>query len=214
MNETKEQDLKLRIIEAAREVLLSEGYRNLSLRKIARRIGVSATSIYLYFKGKDDLVHALIEVAIERLNNQLENAVVKKSEPPAEKLQRLAQAYVDFALRHSREYQVIYLVSSDEMTRYPKEKFRKARKGYELVLEVLAEGVKAGVIEAEKPSIAAYTFWAQLHGVMSVVLSKRLDTRIDQNEFIEEAINHIISGYKQQGPLGQDSLEMDEINRS
>lgn len=209
MNETKKQDLKLRIIEAAREVLISKGYRNLSLRKIARKIGVSATSIYLYFKGKDDLVHTLIEEAIERLNKQLENAVVEDSNPPAAKLKTLAQAYVDFALRHPREYQVIYLVSSDEMTRYPKEKFRKARKGYGLVLDVLAEGVKAGMIEAEKPSIAAYTFWAQLHGVMSVVLSKRLDTRIDQNEFIEEAINHIISGYMQQG-----SLEMDELNQA
>lgn len=195
MEQAKKSNLKHRIVDAAREVLLAEGYRNLSLRKIAGSIDVSATSIYLHFENKDDLVHTLIGESIERLNNQLEVAAAKQGDPIA-KLERLAQAYVRFGMKHPREYQIIYLVSSDEMARYPKKKFREARKGYEIVINVLEEGKEAGLTEEPKPRIAAYTFWAQLHGVMSVVLSKRLDTRIKQNEFIEEAIEHIISGYR------------------
>lgn len=195
MEQTKETNLKQRIIDAARQVLLSDGYRNFSLRKIAREIDVSATSIYLHFEGKDDLVHSLMEEAIERLNNQLEKSGARHKDPIL-KLNALAHTYTAFALENPREYQVIYLISSEEMTRYPKEKFRKARKGYEIVTSALKEGVKAGLIAEEKPRMAAYTFWAQLHGVMSVVLSKRLDTRIKQEEFIEEAIDHIIKGYQ------------------
>lgn len=195
MDKTEDISLKQRIIDAARQVLLSEGYRNFSLRKIAREIDVSATSIYLHFENKDDLVHNLMEEAIERLNNQLEQSITDK-EDPISKLEALAHEYARFAQEYPREYQVIYLISSDEMTRYPKEKFRKARKGYEIVTNVLQEGVQAGLIAEEKPRMAAYTFWAQLHGVMSVVLSKRLDTRIDQQEFVDEAIDHIINGYQ------------------
>lgn len=195
MEETKDLSLKHRIIDGARQVLLSEGYRNFSLRKIAREIDVSATSIYLHFENKDDLVHNLMEEAIERLNNRLEQSIAEAGNPIA-KLDALAHEYASFALEYPREYQVIYLISSDEMTRYPKEKFRKARKGYEIVIKVLEEGVESGLIAEDKPRMAAYTFWAQLHGVMSVVLSKRLDTRIDQQEFIEEAIDHIIKGYQ------------------
>jgi len=187
--------LKQRIVEAARQVLLSDGYRNFSLRKIARTIDVSATSIYLHFENKDHLVHTLMEEAINRLNNQLRECVEPQTDPIA-KLEALAHEYADFALEYPREYQIIYLISSDEMTRYPKEKFREARKGYELVTSVLEEGVRSGLITEKKPRMAAYTFWAQLHGVMSVVLSKRLDNRIDQHEFIEEAIDHIIKGYQ------------------
>lgn len=88
------------------------------------------------------------------------------------------------------------MISSEEMTRYPKEKFRKARKGYEIVKDILEEGASSGLIVEKEPRMAAYIFWAQLHGVMSVVLSKRLDTRINQEAFIEEAINHIIKGYQ------------------
>jgi len=195
MAQTEEKSLKERIIDAARQVLLSDGYRNFSLRKIAREIGVSATSIYLHFENKDDLVHSLMEEAIERLNTQLE-AQIDTEKDPIIKLEALAREYIGFALNHPREYQVIYLISSDEMTRYPKEKFRKARRGYEIVISVFEQGVESGLIVEEKPRIAAYTFWAQLHGVMSVVLSKRLDNRIDQTEFIEEAIDHIIKGYQ------------------
>lgn len=195
MEGTKDISLKKRIIDAARQVLLSEGYRNFSLRKIARKIDTSATSIYLHFEDKDDLVHTLMGEAIERLNNQLEQQA-ENYDDPIQKLEALAREYVNFALEYPREYQVIYLISSDEMTRYPKEKFRKARKGYEIVTDVLQQGVESGLIAEEKPRIAAYTFWAQLHGVMSVVLSKRLDTRINQQEFIEEAIDHIINGYQ------------------
>lgn len=200
MEQVKKKGLKEQIIDAAREVLLSRGYRNFSLRKIAAEIGVSATSIYLHFENKDDLVHTLIDEAIEELNARLQASVVQ-GVGPLSKLNALAREYVRFALDHPREYRVIYLVSSEEMTRYPKEKFRRARKGYEIVTSVLREGVESGIITEEKPRIAAYTFWAQLHGVMSVVLSKRLDTRIDQNEFIEEAISHIIQGYQQRTSL-------------
>lgn len=194
MGKTGDADLKQKIVTAARKVLLADGYRNFSLRKVARQVDISATSIYLHFENKDELVHALMEEAIERLNLRLQEKVHSASDPLA-KLNALAHEYAAFALEHPREYQVIYLTSSDEMSRYPKEKFRKARKGYELVAQVLQEGAQRCQLKDTRPRIASYTFWAQLHGVMSVVLSKRLDRRIDQQEFINESIRHIMDGY-------------------
>lgn len=187
-------DLRQRLLDSARKILLEEGQRNFSLRKIARETGVSATSIYLHFESKDHLIHALMEESIERLNNKLEESIEGKTDP-LEKLNILARVYVEFALENTKEYQIIYAVSSDQMSRYPKEKFRKARRGYEIVTEVLEEGVRKNLLDEDYPRIAAYTFWAQLHGVMSVVITKRLDTRLDQQEFIEQAIEHIIHGF-------------------
>lgn len=187
-------DLRQRLLESARKILLEEGQRNFSLRKIARESGVSATSIYLHFDSKDHLIHVLMEESIDRLNDKLEDSI-KGSTDPIEKLNILARVYVRFALENTEEYQIIYMISSDRMSRYPKEKFRKARRGYEMVTEVLEEGVRKNLLDEDHPRVAAYTFWAQLHGVMSVVLSKRLDNRLEQKEFIEQAIEHIIHGF-------------------
>lgn len=194
MSKENEQNLKEKLLESSRRILFEEGYRNFSLRKIAREVGVTATSIYLHFDSKDHLIHTLMEESIEELNNQLQDAAAELFDP-IKKLEALAQVYVDFALSNPREYQILYMVSSDEMSRYPKEKFRQARRGYEIVTDTLQEGVSKNLLDEPQPRIAAYTFWAQLHGVMSVVLSKRLDTRIDQQEFIEDAIEHIIQGF-------------------
>lgn len=187
-------DLRDRLLDSARKILLEEGQRNFSLRKIARETGVSATSIYLHFESKDHLIHVLMEESIERLNNRLEESI-SASQDPLEKLNTLARVYVEFALEHPKEYRIIYTVSSDQMSRYPKEKFRKARRGYEIVTEVLEEGVRKNLLDEDRPRLAAYTFWAQLHGVMSVVLTKRLDNRLNRQEFIEQAIDHIIHGF-------------------
>ncbi|MFH5883727.1 TetR/AcrR family transcriptional regulator [Halalkalibaculum sp. DA3122] len=194
MAEETKISLRQKIVDTSRSLLLEDGYRNFSLRRVAREIGVSATSIYLHFEGKDHLVHTLIDESIQKLNAELAKAASGK-EDPIERLGALAWAYVNFALSHSREYQIIYVVSSDEMTRYPKEKFRKARKGYEILTKTIEEGVEKGVMVEPDPRTASYTFWAQLHGVMSVVLTKRLDTRIDRTKFIEQAIQHIIEGF-------------------
>ena len=50
-----DDDLRRSILVTSRELLVREGYSSLSMRKIARSIGYSATSIYLHFKSKDQL---------------------------------------------------------------------------------------------------------------------------------------------------------------
>lgn len=194
MDGKRNNGLKERILDVARLLLSKEGYRNFSLRKVARDVGVSATSVYLYFESKDHLVHTLMEESIDHLNRELKEVAGRQLEP-IQKLEALAHQYVHFALQHSKEYHIIYMVGSDEMARYPKEKFRKARQGYEIVTQTIKEGVDRGLLDETQPRIAAYTFWAQLHGIMSVVLSKRLDNRIDQDEFIKQAIDHIVYGF-------------------
>ena len=69
------------------------------------------------------------------------------------------------------------------MGRYPKEKFRKARRGYALLESVIQEGINEGLMSLDQPLIS-YSIWAQLHGIIDVVLNKRLD--IEQSKFIKE----------------------------
>lgn len=200
MSETNDQDLRKALLQSARELLASKGYRGFSLRQVARKTGVSATSVYIYFENKDHLIHTLIEQSVSELNRRLKKVYVTLTDP-VERLEGFAEAYVQYALEHPREYQIIYLASAEEMTRYPKEKFRKARRGYEYLTDTIKEAVEQKIFDEPRPRTAAYTFWAQLHGVMSVVLSKRLDTRIDQQEFIEQAISHILHGFRMRTAL-------------
>ncbi len=190
----KESSLREKILDTSRHFLFTKGYSSLSMRKIAKEIGVSATSIYLYFENKDHLVHTLIEESVEELSRAIEQSAAQKIST-IDKFEAIIRGYVEFAMSNPEKYQVIYMVLSSEMSRYPKEKFRKARRGYALLESVIKNGIEEGLMELDEARIAAYSIWAQLHGVISVVLNQRLDSKIDRNKFIEESIEHIVQGF-------------------
>jgi AcrR family transcriptional regulator len=186
--------LREKILEASRSVLFTKGYDALSMRKIATATGVSATSIYLYFKNKDHLVHTIIEESVEELSAAIEFGA-SRVKGTINKFEAIIRSYVDFALSQPEKYQVIYLVKPEAMGRYPKEKFRKTRRGYALLESVIQQGIDEGIMELERPMTAAYSIWAQLHGIIDVVLNQRLDSRIKKENFIEESIDQIIQGF-------------------
>ncbi len=190
----EEKSLREKILDTSRHFLFTEGYSSLSMRKIAKEVGASATSIYLYFENKDHLIHTLIEESVEELSVAIEESASQKLST-IDKFEAIIRGYVSFAMANPEKYQVIYMVLSSEMGRYPKEKFRKVRRGYALLESVIKQGISEGLMELEEPKIATYSIWAQLHGVISVVQSQRLDSRIDKNKFIEESIEHIVQGF-------------------
>ena len=63
------------ILTAARELFVTEGYRNVSMRKIAERIEYSPAAIYSYFPSKDDIFFALAEEGFRLLAERLQDAV-------------------------------------------------------------------------------------------------------------------------------------------
>jgi AcrR family transcriptional regulator len=186
--------LRQDILEVSRNLLVKDGFGKMSMRKIAKRAGVSATSIYLHFQNKDELLLALIESSITKLSAALEENLTE-SDDSITKLEKMAQAFVDFALENPQEYEIIYMVRPEEMPKFPKEKFQQIRKIYELLADIISEGKRAGALDVDDPLMSSYMIWAQLHGVASVIISRRLDTRIPDEEFVSQAVDHIIQGF-------------------
>lgn len=182
------------ILKVSRTLLVKDGFGKMSMRKIAKRAGVSATSIYLHFQNKDELLLALIQASIAELAGALEENL-SDSDDSVTKLEKMAHAFVDFALNNPQEYEIIYMVRPEEMPKFPKEKFQQIRKIYEMLADIIAEGNQSGSLTADDPMMSAYMLWAQLHGVASVIISKRLDTRIPTGEFVSQAVDNIIQAF-------------------
>ncbi|MCC5941403.1 MAG: TetR/AcrR family transcriptional regulator [Balneolaceae bacterium] len=186
--------LREEILEVSKDILIKDGFGKMSMRRIARRADVTATSIYLYFRNKDDLLLALIQESIDDLKEALEE-VVDPSKDFIQQLEDMARAYIRFALDHPREYEIIYMVRPEEMPKYPREKFNEVRSAYELLADIIDRGKQENIIDVDDPLISAYTIWAQIHGVVSVMLNKRLDTRVPREKFTDQAVDHIIKGF-------------------
>lgn len=185
--------LRENILKVSKTLLIKDGFGKLSMRKIAKKADVTATSIYLHFENKDELLLALIDDSIDKLKNTLSGAI-DPSKDLITQLEDLARVYIQFAIENPQEYEVIYMVRPEEMPKYPKENFNKIRSSFSLMAEIISKGKDENLLEVDDPKISAYSIWAQLHGVVSVILNKRLDTRIPRKTFINQSIDHILQG--------------------
>ena len=116
MENANTKNLQIQILDAARQVLATNGYAHLSMRTIARSIGCSATAIYLYYRNRDDLVHALIDHGVDLLYDDLLEAVGCADGSPEGALRELCRAYVEFGLNNPEYYEVMYILHPEYLT--------------------------------------------------------------------------------------------------
>ncbi len=188
-------DLRQLILDHARHLLISDGYEAFSMRKIARSVGCSATSIYLHFESKDALTHALIDEGMRRLYAEL-SAVAEAHPDPAARLDALGRAYVRFGLDNPEYYQVMFQLHPERMARYPAEDYRRARRNIELFGEALSDGDEAGALFVPTSSeVASAVFWTALHGLVSLHLAERVDVRVAGEDFIDAAVRQALAAF-------------------
>ncbi len=101
-------DLRRALLDAAAGVLATDGVGALSLRDLARRVGVSATAPYHHFAGKADLVCALSLDALADLDAALAAADDAHADDPRAALTAQGAAYVRFAVEHPDRFRLAF----------------------------------------------------------------------------------------------------------
>ncbi|MEU2064536.1 TetR/AcrR family transcriptional regulator [Streptomyces sp. NPDC013455] len=103
------QEVTAAIKEAARRQLAAEGAAKLSLRAVARELGMVSSAVYRYFPSRDDLLTALITDAYDSLGAAAEKARDAAGDaPPTDRWAAVAEAVRGWALAHPHEYALIY----------------------------------------------------------------------------------------------------------
>lgn len=188
-------NLRTQILDAARHLMVTDGYDNVSMRKIANSIGYSATSIYLHFKSKDDLFHTLIDEGMDRLHEVLVSARTTLSPRTAiEELESICKSFIDFGLANSEYYEVMFVLHPDTGKRYPAEKYRKARRNIEVIETTIKRGLGEGALFVRDTYLAANTIWAMLHGVVTLLIARRVDKNISSAQLSSSVIGNILNG--------------------
>lgn len=130
------------ILCAARAALIEKGYEAVLLSDVARRAGVAKGTLYLYFKDKEDLVAAVLEDVIDRMETRLEQQ--PKTGGAVERLTRLAADKLDF---WEENQDFLSQFSRERPNLCGKAAGRVLRERFRAHLDLLAEEVRAGVRE-------------------------------------------------------------------
>ncbi|MFO1318222.1 MAG: TetR/AcrR family transcriptional regulator [Burkholderiales bacterium] len=164
------EEMRQRILDAARNLFASEGYEAVTLRKVADCIEYCPATIYKYFQDKDEMVRALCDQDIRDMMAKFQPNLARKT--PLERLYSFGLTYIRMGLEQPNHYRLMFmtpLLPQDDPLLAQK-KADPETDSYGLFLSVVQQCVDAGVF---RPDLAdahfiAQTFWAALHGVISL----------------------------------------------
>lgn len=160
------------ILSAGAAVLRREGAQGLSLRAVAKEVGVTPMAIYKHFENKDDLVSALMKEGIAAWASRLERIPEGTS---SARLEGAFDAFLDFALREPDRFEAAFMLAAPGARRYPND-FLDA--GSHAATWLVAEIKRANrTRDADGASVleTALTLWATAQGLISIYRAGRFD---------------------------------------
>jgi AcrR family transcriptional regulator len=177
----EKQELRQTIVTTAGKLFLEQGYDHFSLRKVAERIGYSPTTIYLYFRDKDDLLFTVVDEGFTRFGQQLQ-AAATSTEDPWERVIALGRAYIAFGLQNQVYYQLMFMQRADFLTYERKGEEQPRLATFMVLQQAVQQAIEAGVLRPGDAETYSDVLWAQVHGLVSLAISlpEFYGTRLEQ----------------------------------
>lgn len=174
--EREREEVKDLILNAAREIFLSEGYENTSIRKIASRIEYSPGVIYLHYKDKNDLLLALHDKAFECKMNALFHSTQHIADP-LDRLRQIGLSYIQYGIDNPQDYDLMFVLSCTMETLATKEEFWKdGAQAIGVVKATVKECIDAGYFREDLDlDEASLLLWSQVHGMVTLYCKERLN---------------------------------------
>jgi len=160
-------DLRNSLINAGLVILAKEGVNALSLRKAARRAGVSHAAPYRHFADKEALIAAIAEEGYQKLAQRMGQAAAQFPGEPHTQLLETGWAYIQFALENPNHLRVMFGSFSENCE-------LDTGSSFDLLVNTIQAGQEAGTIAPGDPLQLAMTAWSVVHGLAILLIEDKV----------------------------------------
>ncbi|GAA4792282.1 TetR/AcrR family transcriptional regulator [Olivibacter ginsenosidimutans] len=183
--ERHREDLRLRILDAAKVLFLKDGYEATSIRKIAAAIEFSPTTIYLYYKDKTDIVYALQKEGFKLLRTKF--SALANVDNPFERLKGMGRTYLRFATENNEFYELMF-VMKEPLTYLENTCGGEGEEGWDdgieafnALVNTIAGCQEEGYFTGQDTKVFSLLVWSTLHGLCTLSLHGHLDHVVEKN---------------------------------
>jgi AcrR family transcriptional regulator len=163
-------DLRRAVLDAAWALVAEQGLRELTLREVARRVGVTHAAPYHHFPDREALLDAMADEAYIALDAAMTDAK-RGVEDATERLFALGRAYVDFARRHPERIEVMFRRGKTRTERPPENGMRAFQHLVDAVSAVQRpDGEAQGNLY-----VMVLAAWSLVHGLSLLSIEGALD---------------------------------------
>jgi AcrR family transcriptional regulator len=176
LSQAERDRFRANLIGTAEKLFAERGPQAVTLRELARELGVSAMTPYRYFQDKDEILAAVRAAAFDRFAAALESAA-RIAGNAAIRADAVGRAYLDFALSQPNAYRLMFDLSQPDEGRFPdlERAGARARRTMTSYMEALVSG---GFLAGD-PEMLGQIFWATVHGLVVLQLAGKLRPKPD-----------------------------------
>jgi AcrR family transcriptional regulator len=180
--EREKSETRDKILDAARELFITEGYDGVSMRRVAEKIEYSPTAIYVHFADKNELFHELCQQDYSRLAEVFQSSAM--SMDPVERLKQIGRTYMGFGVRYPNHYRFMFMTPHPAIEPNEEECEKKGNPeldAYAFLKWAVQQAIDAGRLREElvDAELVSQTVWAAVHGVISLNIAKCKDEWVD-----------------------------------
>lgn len=196
IKERKKRDaerMRKSILQTAMQLFAKGGYKNVSMRRIAKKIEYSPGTIYIYFKNKNDIMLQLCYQGFEQLITLQKE--MDKINDPMERLSEGGRYYISFALENPELYELMF--ATEEIAQEPPLDEESAPlKAFRNFENHVQKCLDAGVFSGGDAGPTAVALWASLHGLASLLIKQRLRFLPENklSEVVQQALEFTLRG--------------------
>lgn len=201
--ERERQETRSKILDAARQLFIEQGYDAVTMRKVAQSVEYSPTAIYVHFKDKEALMRELCTEDFNKLAEAFQ--VVLQIEDPIERLQQVGIAYVNFAIQFPNHYRLMFMTPRPpEVSTVDERKGNIQKDAYALLIAVVQSAMEKKCFRPEwsDPDLLAQILWAGVHGVVALHLIGAKDEWVDWRPLADTAkgmVKALLHGVAREG---------------
>lgn len=180
--EREKSETRDKILDAARELFVTEGYEGVSMRKVAEKIEYSPTAIYVHFADKNELFHELCRQDFARLQEVMRSADMPTD--PVERLRQIGRRYIDFGTKFPHHY--VFMFMTPHPPHEPDEEDQEIMgnpevDAYAMLKWAVQQALEAGCFREgiQDAELISQTLWASVHGVISLNIAKCKDPWVE-----------------------------------
>jgi len=161
--------LRRKIIDAAAQLIVANGYEAFSLRQVADKIEYSASSIYLYFKNKEELLEAICAETFEELIARMDRLEARDL-PPLECFEEGIREYINFGLQHPQHYELVFSCPPAAHDGTPLSR-SKGLQAFGTLVRAFERCAAAGIFRSSTPQQDVMVTWMAMHGITTILIT-------------------------------------------
>jgi AcrR family transcriptional regulator len=187
-------NLRQAILDAAEELFVDQGFNNVSMRKIAKKIEYSATTIYLYFKDKGEIFHCLLDQYYRRLLMIMTDIQNEYGDDPFLCIRKGMRAYTGFGLENPNYYKLAFMLTPDIPAGDYLDQSFAGNQVQQTLRNNVAECIRRGIFPRMETELGMQILWSMNHGITSLLISNPAYPWVEQDKLIDTYIETAIAG--------------------